>query len=833
MDSTLTPANQAKASSRLSLSYTCAVECDASEIVIVRSSGSQSLAAGTPVRESGNLTRMARRSAYPAVALVAVTLVVVWNVSGVPIADVLRFAIFEGLYVVLPGCLLYLLLSPELPIRSGRLRVLAIGWPLGYAIEIGMFALTAALHARGVLTFLPLLTLVTLGPGAAYRFRGAQAREPALPSGSGRDRRSRGADSLIGAMAIAIALTLLAVRSFAKVPLPGHASSVFYFVDNLWDISLASEALHHWPIAESYMAGHPLRYYVGVFIHVAALKQVVGVPSATSIFRLLPAMSTVVVMLQFWYLGSSFGRSRWAGPITVVLLLAVENMKLYPTHTKIFGVALFSEFTGSPTYGFGIMFLLALLILCRAHILGIDLSRPVGTIRRRSSPTRKLGTLLMLCFLVLGAGAVKTTAAATFVGGLCLFWLWQALNKRFDRLLSYAAAVSLACLAGTYLLLLSGSKAPAATEIAPEPLDFLKYTVFKSLVASHPSTIVLAAAAVVIALWKILPVAGPLWWLRSRNEWSSYWDFALAIFVVGFTVYVIMGSPAGNESYFIWYGYIGLIPLTTVTTMTLWRGLPSDLHARSVRVGVLALILGLVVVGSTQILSASGELVGARRAAWYGVMLVPVCALLVVWGLRFARGLPAWRGLRDPRALVLCLFFLCVLGCSDSLVLALPDAWRTALDRHSILRDSPSQPGLTAALYSGLLWVRSHTNRCDILAVSPPMIRSAAGETADSGYFDYSAFTEREVFFESWVMTIQGQHGEQPYPATYALNDAATRQGDQAALRELAHGGVSYILIDKIHGADARGPGSMGRLVFSNSALDVYRMTAPVGTHSC
>jgi hypothetical protein len=97
-----------------------------------------------------------------AAALLAATLTSVWLISGVPIGDILRFVAFEALYVVLPGCLLYLLLSSDTPVPGVWLRVLAIGWPVGYAVEIGSFALTAALHVRGVFTFLPLISAVVL-----------------------------------------------------------------------------------------------------------------------------------------------------------------------------------------------------------------------------------------------------------------------------------------------------------------------------------------------------------------------------------------------------------------------------------------------------------------------------------------------------------------------------------------------------------------------------------------------------------------------------------------------------------------------------------------------
>jgi hypothetical protein len=780
----------------------------------------------------------ALRARYLAGAVLAITLAAVWHVSGVPISVMARFLAFEALYVVFPGCLLYMLLSRDISVPGARMRMLAIGWPVGYALEMGVFALTAALHARGAFTFFPLMAAASIGPAVVYRKRRAPAggsSDAVEPRGGSREAGGWGVEALLGVFAISIALMLLAVRSFAPVPLPEHVSSAFYFVDNVWDISMASEALHHWPIAESYIAGHPLRYYVGVFIHVAALKQVMGVPIATSIFRLVPAMSTVVAMLQFWCLGSMFGRSRWAGPITVALLLVVENMKLYPTHTKVFGVALFSEFTGSPTYGFGVIFLVGLLILFRARFSQSGETDPAEQ-TSRAAPTATAGSLLLLAVLVLGAGTVKTTAAATFVAGLGLFWLVRLIHqRRLDRILSCWVAVSLACLAAVYLLLLSGSNAPAATEIMPSPLDFMKYTVFKSLIASDPGVVAILAATTVIILWKVLPVAWALWWLRRGNAWSAYWGLALSVFVVGFVVYVIMGSPAGNESYFIWYGYISLFPLTTVTLMSAWDGIGRDVRSTVLRAAVLTSILGLVTAGITQRLTATGELTGTRRALWYGAILVLVGGLVLRWSSKALGRLPPWRGVRGARAAACSLFLLGVLGCSESIVLAVPDSWRTALDHQAVPRDGPGQPGITAALYGGLLWVRDHTNRCDILAVSPPLIRptgAGAGST-DSGYFDYSAFAEREVFFESWVMTIQGQHGEQPYPARFALNAAATRDGDQGALRELARLGVSYVLLDKIHGADARGPGDLGRLVFSNSALDVYRLTVPAGAHHC
>ncbi len=259
-----------------------------------------------------------------AVALLGAAVLLTWLGSGVAVSEVLRFAVFELIYVLLPGCLLYVLLSPD---PGGRLRTLAIGWPLGYALEVGAFALSAALGVRWAFTLLPVAALAIFG-GALFLTVSGRARLATLlrPRPAGQSR----AMPYFGLVAVAAtaAVVLLSFTFFAASPLPRNARSVSYSEDNVYDITIAGEARHHWPIEVSWVAGQELRYYTGVFIHAAAVNQVMGVSLSTLFLRLLPSMMFLIAALQLWALGGSVGRSRWIGPLAAVLLLVTQDVNL-------------------------------------------------------------------------------------------------------------------------------------------------------------------------------------------------------------------------------------------------------------------------------------------------------------------------------------------------------------------------------------------------------------------------------------------------------------------------------------------------------------------------
>jgi hypothetical protein len=757
--------------------------------------------------------------------IVAAVLATTWLCSGVPIGDILLFCGYELAYVLLPGCLLYLLLCAS---PGSLLRTVAIGWPLGYALELGAYALAAALHVRGAFALLPLLALAAMGPIALRRY-GVRRSRDAL-AGCLRLLGSRGARGentappprshlLVLAGAMSAALMLLALSFFASYPLPGSARSVVYYVDNVWDISLAAEARHHWPITEPYVAGHaPMHYYYGVFIHVAAVNQVTGVALSTVILRLLPATALIVMALQLWLLASALGGSRWTGPLAVILGLVAQDLNVDPTRPLAFGADLFNTLPLSPTFAFGAPLFLALLALVQSHLASED----------AAAARAVAGSLAMVSILVLALSIVKSVAVVDFIGGLALFGLWRAVEpaRSVGRFLPRCLVASSVCLAVVYVLVLSGG---LGSSLRISPFAFVEYTNFAPILNVHSvlRIVPLAGAGLLACLLTCAPLLGAAWLFRGKAAIPSFVLFSVAVFAVSLSAYIVLSAHGDSQGYFLAFGYIAMLPIAAEGLVRLWGHTPADARRRLLRAGCALLALGLGLAASTQLLSGGKGLVWD---VWYLAAYGLLAAAVALGALRLERGLTRASSSRALRVLACCILMLGTLALVKPLSTAASRTWKTLSHTRISTADSPENQGMTTPLYGGLLWVRAHTTPCDVLAVNNHLDRARylipkEGEAnLLSRYFYYSAFTERRVYLESWYSTPAGVAGGQPFPARLALNDLATLHGDASALRELKHLGVSYVLIDRTHGGGAPEPAGASRLVFENSALAVYRL---------
>jgi len=773
------------------------------------------------IREANHLRR---KAPLMGALLVLSTLVATWLVLGVSIGEVARFVAFEILYVLLPGCVLYVALSPP---PDGWLRVLGIGWPSGYALEIGAYALTSAIHARELFALYPLLILAITAPLVYVRWRAYWSVVPVghPPSRQGTSpERHHDLHLLVAAMAVSFALALLAFEYFALYPLPGQTRNVTYAPDNMYDVSLAAEARNHWPITEPAIANEPLQYYVGVFVDVAAVNQVTGVSLSTVILRLLPSTVILIVAMQLFLLARSLGGSPWLGPVAVTLFLVVEEVNLDPTRTYAFNANFFPTIPGSPTYALGIVFYLGLLALVQASLTEGDKTYPPSRRRRsRLMPHKTTAPLVIFGILVLGAGATKMYAALDLLGGFGLFWVWCVATARHRRLASCYLAVSSACVGVVFQLLLTGRNHISTLRVGP--LAFLKGTIFLPIFGDHSAALVVLvlAAVIVWAICTFAPLLGAGWMLLGHRTASPFVVLSLTMFLFGVAAYAGSSVPYFSQSYFLAYGYLALIPVASLGVTRLWSDIPSGARPRILGACAATLVIGLIVGGSTKVLTATGILTESRHGPWYVWYFVGygiVAGTVVLWVIKIDKHLIGALPSRAGRVLACCIPLLGTLGLVKPLAAGSARLSELALHEPVIAGHPNAQPGMSHALYRGLIWVRDHTGLCSVLAVN---YHDNDGRWEDEYYY-YTAFTERRVFLEAWAATARGGYGEQSYPTRFALDRLATQRGSPTALRKLAQAGVSYVLIDKSHGGGAREPPNVSRLVFENGALDVYRL---------
>jgi len=150
---------------------------------------------------------------------------------------------------------------------------------------------------------------------------------------------------------------------------------------------------------------------------------------------------------------------------------------------------------------------------------------------------------------------------------------------------------------------------------------------------------------------------------------------------------------------------------------------------------------------------------------------------------------------------------------------------------------STSRAGQRPRELDGMEWIRDHLPDDAVLSVSndrtPHTVRLGPIDS------DYTAFAERRTFREGWGYTPRaneiGQRDvaagrKDPFPKRTALERNLFEHADARAARIMERRfGVEYVVVSKKDGAVDAGVYRLGRLVFSNPAVDVIELSPPQG----
>lgn len=814
--------------------------------------------------------RLARIRALTPVLLVATALslwiAALWLAGGVRLDEIARYVPYELGFVFLPGWLVYraLVVSP-----GGRLREIVFGWSLGYLLEVVGLLVTAAAGLRAAFYVYPLLVGI---PAALVARRRALAAKEAP--------RVRSAPPLgpvwVGALLCILLLLYAGAVGFTQTPLPRDTASVTYQEDTVFTISLAAEALHHWPLTMPSVAGEPLRYHAFAFMHMAAISQVTGIDLSVVVMRLYEIPLLLLFALQLILAGRRIGRSWSAGLAALFVVMFLGELDA-STATGVgrflFRDLFFYWLLASHTFLLGLVFFLpAVLILC--DLLGD------GAASRRS---RRAAWVLFAAFL-LGCVGSKSYSLAVVGGALVLFLLWRFLaDREVHRPAMFALGVSAAVYVAANLLVFGWNAAGAV--IRPfRNLESMKgvqdLDEYFGYVWGTPS--VPPGLGVAFGVFGLLgvPILGIALLLKhERRALSQAEMLCLCLFVAVLPTLFISSQPGFGQMFLVFFG---VVPGTILAAggYVLWFQ-----HARpSLRSAVLVLAaVATAVVALDLLLEASprvglqitlfvvavAAVLGGATRLFSRRLVLPVSLFVGILGLllvatplvrllssssdesRFPIGTAA-----AVTALVLGIAGLAagtlyaIRGRSSRGVFAgaavmgvlLLAALNTPLDwfPHLVGRWTDGKPaynqelsGLTAGLYEGLTWIRENTGTDDVLVVNNYSLQP---DERDSKYFYYSAFAERRVVLESWDYTEQtaatGRFSlpaeQTPFPRRLALSSAVFRDGNERAARVLARDhGARYFVADKLHGPATPSFTRLFPAVFSNEDVDVYDVGRP------
>jgi hypothetical protein len=735
------------------------------------------------------------RSVLALWCLCAAVVSVVLLISGVTAIELLLFVCFQIAFAVVPGLLSYLLLVGR-PQRLADCLTLAI--PLGLAIQIGCFVLSAAVGERWLFSIYPAVFIAaTLAP---IRWTGpprAVTRKSAL------------AVFLITVGAVFVVYLAL----FATSPLPRDIHSASYYPDLIFNVSLAAELLHHWPFMSPSVSGVALHYHIFVNIAVAAAAQVTRLDLSTIVMRLEPAFLVGLIALQLFVLGRKLGGSLAAGLTALALGLFAGEVNFSRIDLAGGGIPVLS-FLFSPSYQLGAVFFLAVCIVLADHLAP----------GARGSRVRHA---LVLGILSFGAVGAKSSVLPILAAGLALFILGQAPLRdiglktfRAPHTLSLAVVAAIG-VAGYVLIYRGGGEG-----VTFKPLNFLSYTGLASIYHRAGHSLVYAllstVAGIVVLCGLLLSLVGVLFvrerWLPLRAA-SSAERLLLCMFVVSLPPFVLIAVPGDSQVYFLVYGFLAASVVSAVGITSVIGALRLE-AADFIRpgllcaAGVLAVVIGLW---------RSSTTVGLLPAYAFLACIV----VLTAWLLR--RRVPGITLYARRETLTLgAVVLACLTLASELSEQTAPtiDHWLRG-ERAFEPSGVSSHRGITTGLLRGLQWLRHHTQPSAVIAVN----NHDLGGNGGSRYVYYSAFGERQVFLESWQYTPQGARyvslgrTASPFPHLLEINDAAVLHASPAAI-SLLHDryGVRYILIDRLHGPAFPDLARVARPVYSNPDVSLFRI---------
>jgi hypothetical protein len=672
--------------------------------------------------------------------------------------DIAVFTAYSVFAVTLPGALIWRGLTG----RSGHISTdLAAGTAIGFAIEIGVYALCRALGAPIAVIAWPLLTYAIFAavPRLRRHWRGSGER---LPIGLTVSYLALGAYMLIFS-----AWTLFRIEA-----LTGQAAASTY-IDVPFHLALTGELKNHFPGRIPYVTGEPLNYHWYVYAHMASASWLTGIDPLVLLLRLIgiPALAAFGVLIVS--IGRTLSGRWWAGVIAVLLACCATVTSPFWWNTTAPGLSPLDYAWLSPTATFG------------ATIFGGLALALVGVLRKTYA--HRIGPLVAIALLAGGVAGAKATYLPLLVCGAMLVLLVQLLLTRRPGVIVWVLGIVAAWLAfAQFVVFGGGTEGMIVAPLITTKRSDIGLAVLGAFRSANPWPKLAVLALLMLIAWGLnwLGVIGLT--TRALRRDPAVW-LVFGIGFAGIAAVFLLGHPNLSQYYFVVAArpYIGLAAAVGLAALVDPGPDRSRRHARTrlwviaAAAGVAAIYVVKLTVGRHAPEPNSTHML-IRAAVPFGVLLVILAlAAAGIWIAARRDGLG-----RRAAAAGIAIMAMATTVPQIAQEIRLVSQFVTSSDRRDVdyfMHAMP--PGGLAAMH----WLRAHSGPDDIIATNE-QCRPGTGPDAtpptkcDPRDFWVSGYSERRVLLEGWGYTERALMSATPYsdrnggpywdPALLAANDA-------------------------------------------------------------
>lgn len=571
---------------------------------------------------------------------------------------------------------------------------------------------------------------------------------------------------------ICLSLVYLALGYFTETPL--KFSSVTHHPDLIWQIGNAASALRQVPLTDPRMAGETLNYHNFVYYHMAAIHQQTNIELSTIVFRLYLVPMLIVIGLELFVLGRWVRGRSGDGLLTVILFffLGEFGLQLSTPNPYAFLNTLFTILWLSPTYTLGLVFFIPLLII------GLELMY-AGSSQYRA---RYFTTSILFLLLLIGAEGAKAASLPVLLGGAGFY---LGIGFIAHRKIIWRGWAMFACIATVLALFFFGV-----------------YRNSEAISGFRPFAGIYA-----------MPSFQP--WLQWASNQPRFvrWPFLAMLVPLGAFLHMPLQ----------WVGFFAVIRN--------WRELWQSFYSNSVLSQRLMWLSCISVVGMTAFLILSYS----NLAQTYFILYAyPASCAIGAIGLRefYSAITKVSISLKTRVISTISSVLVVLLAIFSALDFTYDNFAKWSQWLNGQVTYSQENRALTAKLLEGMQWLRAHSQKNDIIAVNNQRLLQRF--PGNGYYWYYSAFTERQIFFEGWVYTDRARRlgytliqDEQfhPFPDRLELNQRVFENADAQALITITRDyGVRFLLIDKIHASYTSQLTQYAMPVFENEDILILKM---------